>query len=149
MTTMAAHVAAFLLQDATITSYTSTRVYSYDIRLDGPDAHPETKGPYGFQLPTIIVDDRGGLTSPLAPSGTFEDNLAAVIVTAGSATERVKMEALTLRVIQKLHRWREQNTKASLFFANRTGLVADPPPATGAIDTVTFTVAGSFIGVST
>lgn len=149
MATMASHVAARLIQDTEIVSYTSDRVYAYDIRADGPDAHPEVYGPYGFTQPTICVDDAGGIAPPFAPSGTYVDRLTIWIFAENSATGRTAMDQLAARIWIRLHRWQEANTKALLLYADRTGFVADPSPFTGAMEQLTFRAAGTLAGVST
>jgi hypothetical protein len=148
MTTMTANVAARLVQDTQIASYVSSRVYSHDIRLDGPESHPEIRGPYGFVLPHIVVDDGGGLKPPFGPPIATLDTIRIWIFAENSSTGRTAIDELYKRVLVRLHRWQEANTKASLFFANRTGFVADPPPGTGAMESMTFTAAGMMIGVS-
>ena len=149
MTTMAGHVAARLVQDTQIVSYVADRVFAWDIRADGPDAHPETRGPFGFLVPHIVVDDQGGTRSPFGAQGTYQDAIGVWVFAEHSVTGRAAIEALTARILIRLHRWQEANTKAQLFFANRTGFIADPPPATGAQEQLRFTVAGTFAGVAT
>jgi hypothetical protein len=149
MATMASHVAARLVQDTQIVSYTGSRVYAHDIRLDGPDAHPEIVGPYGFLQPHIVVDDAGGGAAPFGPSAAYQDIIHVWIFAESGTTGRTAIEALTARVLVRLHRWQEANTKALLMFATRTGYVADPSPATGAQERLTFSVAGVIAGVST
>lgn len=146
---MASHVAARLVQDTQVASYTANRVYGWDIRLDGPDAHPEVTGPHGFLQPHIVVDDAGGGAATFGPSGAFDDLIHVWIFAEASTTGRTAIEALTARVLVRLHRWQEANTKALLMFATRTGYVADPPPGTGAQERLTFSVSGMIQGVST
>jgi hypothetical protein len=148
MTTMTANVAARLVQDTQIASYVSSRVYSHDIRLDGPESHPEVRGPYGFVLPHIVVDDGGGLKSPFSPPGSFLDTIRIWIFAENSSTGRTAIDELMKRVRVRLDRWQEANTKGLLLFSNRTGFVADPPPGTGAMESMTFTAAGMMLGVS-
>ena len=149
MTTMATHIAARLAQDTTIASLCSTRVYEYDIRLDGPDAHPEITGPYGFTLPYIVVDDSGGTQALFGPTSGYIDQPRVWIFAENSTSGRSAIEQVADRARFRLHRWQETNTKALLKYASRTGFQADPPPGTGAMDVLTFSVAGIYTGLTT
>ena len=146
--TLATNVAARLVQDTQIASYTSNRVYDHDIRLDGPDAHPEVRGPYGFVLPHIVVDDGGGIKPPFGPPVALLDTMRIWVFAENSTTGRTAIEELTNRVYIRLHRWQDANTKAVLMFANRVGVVADPPPGTGALESLTYSAARTMLGVS-
>jgi hypothetical protein len=149
MTTMATHVAARLVQDGTIASLCSTRVYDHDIRLDGPDAHPEITGPYGFLLPHIIVDDRGRLHPPFGLHVSLLGQMGVVIIAESSTSGRTALEQLWDRVYLRLHGWQEANTKARFTFdIDSTGYAADPPPDTGAQHVMTFSYAEILAGVS-
>ena len=149
MTTMATHIAGRLAQDATINSVATGGVYDYDIRRDGPEAHPEVTGPYGFLLPHIIVDDVGGTRAVLGPTSGYQDRVSVYLIAEASVNGRASIETLAQRVLVRLHLWQEVNTKAAISYADRTGYVADPPPATGAMEVMTFVVAGVFAGLTT
>ena len=148
MTTMATHIAARLQQDATVTSLCASRVYDHDVRKAGPEAQV-VEGPFGFTTPYIVVDDSGGLRAPFGPTSAYQDRIRVWIFAENSTTGRSAIEQLTARVLARLHRWQEANTKALVSFADRTGFVADPPPHTGAMDVLTFAVAGVYVGLTT
>jgi hypothetical protein len=148
MVTLATRVKTYLLTDTTIVSAVSDRIYDREIRGAGPDA-PSVLGPSGYTLTHVIIDDAGGGSAPFGPSGAFNDRLNVWILAENSTTGRSQIEALTARIIVKLHRWFEVNGKQQVFFADRTGFVPDPLPDTGAQERLTFSVAGTFAGVAT
>jgi len=137
----------YLLQDATITALTATRIYDRDVRTAGPDT-PSTF-PYadsGVPLTHLIVDDSGGTAAPLGPSGAYQDQVRVWIIGPNTATGRGEVELLTQRVRVRLHRWQEGTSRVFATYASRTGFVADPPPHLGVMDVLTFAVAGLTVG---
>jgi hypothetical protein len=148
MATIATHVKTYLLLDGPVASIVANRVYDTDVRIAGPNATvPTYRTANGFTLSHIIVDDTGGLAAPFGPSGSFIDRLAVYIITPATTTGRAEMETLRNRLMVKLHRWQEANTKALLSYADRTGYQMDPPPMNAGMDVLTFSVAGIAIGV--
>lgn len=149
MSTMTELIAAYLLQDATITAHTSTRIYSRDIRTAGPDTpSPFPYSSTGVPEVHLIVDDAGGIAPPFGPSGSYQDQVRVVVIVPNTTAGRSSLDALVQRVKVRLHRWQESSTRALMTFASRTGFVADPPPHLGVQDVLTFSVAGTAIGVS-
>lgn len=149
MTTMASYVKTYLSQDPQITSHTSDRIYDYDVRTAGAgESSPPFRSASGETLIAVIVDDTGGIKAPFGPANAYQDRLDVVIVVPNTVAGRSAYELLRARILVKLVGWQEVNTKAGFTFANRTGFRVDEPPRNGAIDVLTFTVAGTLIGVS-
>lgn len=151
MNLLTTYLKQYLAQDTTITSYTSTRIYEREIRGAGPEA-ADIYGPNGYVLPTIILNDVGGTGAPLGPQGAYNDRLEVTVIAQNSsdATKgRPALNALTTRLVQKLHRYQDPTLKAYLTIADRTGFVPDPSPETGAQERLTFAVAGTYAGVAT
>ncbi|MDQ3541385.1 MAG: hypothetical protein M3440_11920 [Chloroflexota bacterium] len=146
MTTLATHIRNILLQDAVVVSNVADRVFDFDIRLAGPDA-VSPRGPAGFLATHIIVDDAGGVAAPLAASGAYLDRVVITIIAEGSATGRQQIEILAQRLRVLLHRWQEPNSKAFLAYSDRSGISPDPPPGTGALERLTFGIAGVTVGI--
>jgi hypothetical protein len=145
--TLAANIRTILLQDTTIVSFTSDRIYDREIRGAGPDA-PVVHDNNGYPLTHLIIDDAGGTAAPLGPSGAYNDRLNVWIIANNTATGRAQIATLTARLIVILHRWQEPNSRAHLTYADRTGFVPDPTPDTGAQERLTFSVAGMIPGVN-
>lgn len=142
--TLADRVVTELKADVTLAALVSTRIYPEDIRMAGPTAYPATRNG-GFWLPTICVDDAGGVAAPLGPSGSYADRL--VIWVFGESSARTTMDQIAQRVIALLHWWQDSTTKAITVYGSRVGYQPDPAPQTGALDSITFGVSGIFLGI--
>lgn len=138
--------------DSGIAAICGTRVYPYDIRTAGPDAHTEVTTPEGYHLPTICVDDQGAFRNPLAPMGTT-DGAIAIWMIAERSLNGVSgsdiLDTLAARITAVLHCWQDEPTKAYLTYSGRLGQQYDPFPDTGMIDRVDFKSAAVLIGVRT
>lgn len=142
--TLSDRVVTLLTNDATVATLATGGVYPEDIRLAGPAAYPLTREK-GFWRPTVCVDDAGGVAAPLGPSGSYADRL--VVWVFGESSDRGVIDQLAQRVIALLHRWQDGTTRAFLVYGSRTGYQPDPAPATGALDSITFGVAGIALGI--
>lgn len=154
MSALTTYLQPILANDGTVASYCSNRVFAYDIRTAGPDAHADgdlipVVSDVGYQLCTICIDDQGSLQSPLAPLGAEQGRVAVLIFDEWSSAGRTRIDALALRVKQLLHLYQDPTTKALLTWSNRLGIQPDPPPRTAALDQVTFTTAFVPSGIRT
>lgn len=144
--TLADRVVSMLTADAALTALATGGIHPEDIRLAGPQAYPATRQG-GFWLPTVCVDDAGGVAAPLGPSGSYADRL--VIWIFGESKHRSTMDQIAQKVIALLHWWQDSTTKALMVYGSRTGYQPDPTPATGALDSITFGVSGIALGIRT
>jgi hypothetical protein len=129
-----------LKADSMLTADSEDRVYDHDVRRG---KHPEIFDDFGFILPTISVDDRGGGgRAPFAPSGSFED--LVYIWGFGASAEVVKR--MMARVLAILHGWQDSETRSMLVYGGRLGNT-DGAIADSEMDYVRFRVAGVFGGV--
>lgn len=143
MSALTTYLQPILANDGYVASRTSNRVFAYDIRTAGPDAHADgdpvpVESDKGFQLCTICIDDQGSLASPLAPSGAEDARISIWIFDEWSSAGRARINELAVRIKQLLHLYQDPNTKALLTWTGRLGIQPDPPPDTGALDQVTF-----------
>ncbi len=142
------NIVTYLMQDTQIVSYTSNRVYPFDVRMAGPGvANPVYTTAEGYLLTSLIVDDSGGVAALNAPSGATRDRLHVWIL--AESNDRLEVETLADRLLVKLHRYQDPTSKAILTYAERLGIQPDPPASTGILDRITFTVGRMVPGVST
>jgi len=146
MTTLADRVVTLLKADSVIAAICGNRVYPEDVRMAGPDAYPDAKTRAGYWLPTLAVDDGGGVAAPFGPSGAYQDRLT--VWAFGEHNRRPDIALLMDRVRVLLHRWQDTDSRAVLAFADRLGYQPDPPPDTGGLDRTTFSVNGVLIGAA-
>jgi len=115
------------------------------VRNAGPDAYPESKTRAGYWLPTLAVDDGGGVAAPFGPSGAYQDRLT--VWAFGEHNRRLDIAVLIARAWVLLHGWQDTDSRALLRMGDRLGYQPDPPPDTGGMDRITFAVNGVAIGV--
>jgi len=144
MTTLADRVVTLLKADSAITAICGQRVFPEDVRNAGPDAYPESKTRAGYWLPTLAVDDGGGVAAPFGPSGAYQDRLT--VWAFSERWERYRVAELTARVTVLLHGWQDTDSRALLRMGDRLGYQPDPPPDTGGMDRITFAVNGVVLG---
>ena len=147
MTTLADRVVTLLKADSAITAICGPRVYPEDVRIAGPDAYPEAKTRAGYWLPTLAVDDGGGVAAPFGPSGAYQDRLTIWAFAEGTTAGRAAIATGLARVAVLLHRWQDIDSRALLVFGDRLGYQPDPPPDTGGMDRITFSVSGITVGI--
>lgn len=149
MSTMTELITSYLLQDATITAHTSTRIYSRDVRTAGPDTpSPFPYGSTGVPLVHLIVKYGGGVAPPLGPSGAYQDQVRVSVVVPNTSAGRSSLDQLAQRIPIRLHRWQESSTKALMTRSLIGEPVVDPPPHAGVQQVLTFNVAGVTIGIA-
>jgi hypothetical protein len=154
MSALTAYLQPILANDSTVASQCSNRVFAFDIRKSGPNAYgPDSAIPVvsdvGFQLCTICIDDIGSIAPALSPLGATQDRVAVWIFDEWSAAGRSRIDLLADRVRVLLHLYQEPTTRALLTWTGRLGIQPDPPPATAAIDQVTFNAIYVPIGIRT
>ena len=142
--TLADRVVTLLKADSAITAICGQRVYPEDVRMAGPDAYPEAKTRAGYWLPTLAVDDGGGVAAPFGPSGAYQDRLT--VWAFGEHNRRLDIAVLIARVWVLLHGWQDTDSRALLRMGDRLGYQPDPPPDTGGMDRITFAVNGVVLG---
>lgn len=147
MTTLADRVVTLLKADSVLAATFAARFYPEDIRMAGPDAYRDAWTDTGYWLPTLAVDDGGGVAAPLGPSGAYQDRLTVWAFAEGSAEGRAAIATGLARVAVLLHRWQDPQTRALLAFGDRLGYQPDPPPDTGGMDRISFAVNGIAVGV--
>ncbi len=147
MTTLADRVVTILKADSVIAATFAGRAYPEDVRIAGPGAYPEAKTRAGYWLPTLAVDDGGGVAAPFGPSGAYQDRLTIWAFAEGTTAGRAAIATGLARVAVLLHRWQDTDSRALLVFGDRLGYQPDPPPDTGGMDRITFAVNGVAIGV--
>lgn len=146
MTTLADRVVTLLKADSAITAICGQRIYPEDVRIAGPDAYPEAKTRAGYWLPTLAVDDGGGVAAPFGPRGAYQDRLT--VWAFSERWERYRVAELMERVtVLILNEGQDATTRAMFTFADRLGYQPDPPPDTGGMDRATFAVNGIQMGV--
>jgi len=143
--TLADRVVTLLKADSAIAAICGPRVYPEDVRIAGPGAYPEAKTRAGYWLPTLAVDDGGGVAAPFGPSGSYQDRLT--VWAFGEHNRRPDIGVLVFQVFTLLHRWQDTDSRALLVFGDRLGYQPDPPPDTGGMDRITFSVSGITVGI--
>ncbi len=142
--TLADRVVTLLKADSVIAATFAGRAYPEDVRIAGPNAYPEARTPAGYWLPTLAVDDGGGVAAPFGPSGAYQDRLT--VWAFGEHNRRPDIALLMNRVRVLLHRWQDTDSRALLVVSDRLGYQPDPPPDTGGMDRITFAVNGVVVG---
>jgi hypothetical protein len=136
-------IVTVLQADPEIADLVETRVYDHDIRRS---KHPEVFDAYGYLMPTLSVDDRGGTRPAFAPSGAYQDSLQVWAFANGTQVGRATVRTLMDRTISILHGWQDPETKSRLSFADRLGDQASSIED-GAMDYVRFQVVGIHLGI--
>ncbi len=146
MTTLADRVVTILKADNAIAAICGQRVFPEDIRMAGPDAYPEAKTRAGYWLPTLAVDDGGGVKPPFGPRGSYQDRL--LVWAFAESNRRADITSLIERVkVVVLNAGQDPETRAMFDEGDRLGWLPDPPPDTGGMDRITFIVSGITVGI--